>query len=337
MIREAFTISRFGYSPSKYLRVILWIAIPFVLWWVLKDFSMREIGEHLSRISIGAILVLIGLNVIIALLYSSRWWLILRTQGNPRSYLSLAGYRLAAFGVSYFTPGPQFGGEPLQVHLLQKREDIPTTTAAASVTLDKLIELLVNFSFLLVGVMVILFSGILKGGSRFELVIFPLGLLILPVGYLLALGRGRRPVSWVSARVVGRFTESHRLNQVDQVVNITERQVAEFCQQNPHTLFAAAVMSILIWGLMVLEFSLMLQFLGVQVNLVMVLIALTAARIAFLLPMPGGLGMLEAGQVMAMGLIGVNPALGVSLSLIIRLRDVILGGLGLWLGGVYSR
>jgi hypothetical protein len=40
---------------------------------------------------------------------------------------------------------------------------------------------------------------------------------------------------------------------------------------------------------------------------------------------------------MAMGLIGVNPALGVSLSLIIRLRDVILGGLGLWLGGVYSR
>jgi uncharacterized membrane protein YbhN (UPF0104 family) len=68
-----------------------------------------------------------------------------------------------------------------------------------------------------------------------------------------------------------------------------------------------------------------------------VLIALTAVRIAFLLPMPAGLGMLEAGQVLAMGLIGVNPALGVSLSLLIRIRDVIFGGLGLWLGGVLSR
>jgi len=41
--------------------------------------------------------------------------------------------------------------------------------------------------------------------------------------------------------------------------------------------------------------------------------------------------------VMAMGLIGVNPVLGVSLSLLIRARDVILGSIGLWLGGVYSR
>ena len=336
-VRVAKGINHSPGSPAKYLRIILWLAIPIVMWWVLKDFSLREIGEHLGKISIEAALVLIGLNGIILLLYSSRWWLILRTQGMQRSYLALAGYRLAAFGVNYFTPGPQFGGEPLQVHLLQKRENVPTTTAAASVTLDKLIELLINFSFLLVGVMVILFSGVLTGGSQIEFLILPVGLLILPLGYLLALWRARRPISWISARFTGRFDDSERLKRINLFINTAEGQVAEFCKQNPGTLFTAAVMSILIWGLMVFEFSLMLRFLGVQVSLTKVLIALTAVRIAFLLPMPAGLGMLEAGQVLAMGLIGVNPALGVSLSLLIRIRDVIIGGLGLWLGGVLSR
>ena len=117
-VRVAKGIEHSPRSPAKYLRIILWLAIPIVMWWVLKDFSLREIGEHLSRISIEAALVLIGLNGIISLLYSSRWWLILRTQGMERSYLALAGYRLAAFGVNYFTPGPQFGGEPLQVQII---------------------------------------------------------------------------------------------------------------------------------------------------------------------------------------------------------------------------
>jgi hypothetical protein len=34
---------------------------------------------------------------------------------------------------------------------------------------------------------------------------------------------------------------------------------------------------------------------------------------------------------------GFNPAVGISLSLLIRVRDVVLGGFGLWLGGVLSR
>ena len=239
--------------------------------------------------------------------------------------------------MTYFTPGPQFGGEPLQVRLLQKRQNIPTTTAVASVTLDKLIELLINFSFLLVGVVVVLFSGVLTGGSQIELLFLPLGLLVLPSGYLLALWRDRGPVSWMSAKLAGRFVGSPRLKNIDLVVRTAESQVAEFCRENPRALLAAALLTVLLWGLMVFEFSLMLRFLGVQVSLMKVLIALTAVRIAFLLPLPAGLGMLEAGQVLAMGLIGVNPAIGVSLSLLIRLRDITLGGLGLWLGGVLSR
>ena len=66
-------------------------------------------------------------------------------------------------------------------------------------------------------------------------------------------------------------------------------------------------------------------------------VVLPAARVAFLLPVPAGLGALEAGQVLAMQALGINPAVGIGLSLLIRSRDIIFGGLGLWWGGLQSR
>ena len=183
----------------------------------------------------------------------------------------------------------------------------------------------------------IIFGGTLNGATPLELLFLPLVLLILPAAYLIALRYGRLPVSATVKLLGDRVLESSSLSRIYQTLNETESQVSEFCQENSIELLAAAALSVGIWILMVIEFSLMLRFLGVGLNLAQVLIALTAARIAFLLPLPAGLGTLEAGQVMAMGLIGVNPVIGISLSLLIRVRDFVLGGLGLWLGGMYSR
>lgn len=324
-------------SHRKSFRILLWLLIPIVLWWTLKDISMVEIVDNFRGIGLGAIIVLIVLNTIIFTLLSLRWWLILRAQGYRRSFLALISYRLAGFGVTYFTPGPQFGGEPLQVYLLNQREGMKTPTAAASVTVDKLLELLANFTFLLVGITVILFSGTLNGPTRIELILLPALLLLVPAAYLVALRLGLLPISSILRILRDRFLKSLSIDRFIQTLKETEYQVSEFCQENTLLLLVAAILSVGIWVLMVFEFSLMMRFLGVGLNLTQVLIALTAARIAFLLPLPAGLGTLEAGQVMAMGLIGVNPVFGVSLSLLIRARDVILGSIGLWLGGVYSQ
>jgi uncharacterized membrane protein YbhN (UPF0104 family) len=47
--------------------------------------------------------------------------------------------------------------------------------------------------------------------------------------------------------------------------------------------------------------------------------------------MPGGLGALEAGQTLAVSALGFEPSFGISISLLIRARDLFLGGAGLWL------
>lgn len=105
------------------------------------------------------------------------------------------------------------------------------------------------------------------------------------------------------------------------------------CQQNPGALLGATAVSGLGWGVMIAEFYAMATFLGLPLSAAQLIALLTAARVAFLLPLPGGLGTLEASQVWALGVMGLNPAAGLGLSLLIRLRDVMLGVLGLWWGG----
>jgi hypothetical protein len=48
--------------------------------------------------------------------------------------------------------------------------------------------------------------------------------------------------------------------------------------------------------------------------------------------LPGGLGALEAGQMLALQSMGFNPAIGLAMSLWIRVRDTALGLIGVWWG-----
>jgi uncharacterized membrane protein YbhN (UPF0104 family) len=61
------------------------------------------------------------------------------------------------------------------------------------------------------------------------------------------------------------------------------------------------------------------------------LAAMTAARLAILLPVPGAAGVLEASQVLALQALGYGPAAGIALGLLIRARDLLIAGSGLWL------
>lgn len=317
--------------------LLFWAALPLVMWLALRNAPPGQLWASLARLTPANILLLLALNLFILLLFNLRWWLILCAKGRRVPFWQLVLYRLAGFGVTYFTPGPQVGGEPLQVYLLQRREAVPATLAIASVTLDRLLELLANFTFLLVGAGVILASGVVAFKSGYGLLLLPVGLLLLPAAYLAAIWRGAAPASGLVSRLAKRFPSLKRLEHLPSLLNSAELEMGGFFREHPGTILAALALSFFTWGLLVLEFGLALRMLGLGVGLPGVLVALTAARLAILLPVPAGLGTLEAGQALAMGLIGASPAVGLSLSLVIRARDVLLASLGLWLGGWLAR
>lgn len=313
---------------------LLWLLVPVLVIWSVRDAPLADILRALSSLSVAKILLLAALNAIILLLVSGRWWLILRAQGHTIRYLSVAAYRLVAFGISYFTPGPQFGGEPAQVYYMRNRHGISTSSALASVSLDKILELLANFGFLLVGIFAALGSGLLAELAPIQAVAWMAGPFILLLTYTLAIWKGKSPLASLLTRLPQRRGAILRLTRATA---LAEEQISQFCQRKPLVVLGASVLSILIWGVMTLEYWLALRFLGIQVDLLQAVAALTAARIAFLFPLPGGLGALEASQILAMEALGLNPALGLSISLLIRGRDITLGGLGILLGGIMTR
>ncbi len=80
----------------------------------------------------------------------------------------------------------------------------------------------------------------------------------------------------------------------------------------------------------------MARFLGLELTIWTAIAVLTAARVAYLLPMPGGLGTLEASQVLALATLGYPLEAGAALALLIRGRDVSFGGVGLISGGALA-
>jgi uncharacterized protein (TIRG00374 family) len=309
----------------------IWLGALAVLAWSMGRIPVRDVFQALDQLQLGSTLILVLLNIAMVLLISSRWWLILRAQGQRINLLRLVGYRLAAFSMSYFTPGPQFGGEPLQVHLLT-RHGIPVSTALSSVSLDKLLELAINFTFLVGGVMLVLQTGLLGGLASSHVLALALSLVLVPVSYLAALWGGKRPLTGLLIHI------SHpRLQAATRLVEEAETLAGQFCRQKPVALLAAVVISLLTWAVMILEYYLLLNFLGLSVTLAQAIAGLTAARLAFLAPTPAGLGALEASQALASEALGFGLVSGLTVSLVIRARDLLIGATGLSLTALFLK
>jgi glycosyltransferase 2 family protein len=335
---------------SKVLRskqsiaVALWLAALVLFWWVLRQVPLTAVFLSLLELTAGQIIVLVLLNGLVLALLTGRWWLILWGLGYKLPFGMTMGHRLAAFSVSYFTPGPQFGGEPVQVLLAEKVHGVPRITAVSSVALDKSLELLVNFAFLALGVLVILQTRLLGEDIGWQTAALALALLSFPVLYLLALWRGRRPAARFMRSIRPLFGRNNAwAEQFERGIHgmaASEVEAGRFFRHSPQVVLAALLISVAAWLVMIVEFGTMLTFLGAKVSSLEAIMVLTAVRFAFLLPLPGGLGTVEAALVLALTQlsrdnIALDPAIGVSTGVLIHSRDLLLSLAGLWWGNQF--
>jgi uncharacterized membrane protein YbhN (UPF0104 family) len=113
----------------------------------------------------------------------------------------------------------------------------------------------------------------------------------------------------------------------------SEWMAGAFCQRHPRALLGSLAASLLAGAGMLLDYALMVSFLGIRLPFWKAVAGWTAGWLSFLVPLPGGLGALEASQVFALGMFGLPAATAISLTLLMRARDLLIGGLGLLLAG----
>jgi uncharacterized protein (TIRG00374 family) len=321
-------------SPQRkvvLLRSGLFLLIGGLLFWALKNAPLSEILLTIQRLHPWQLAVLVLLNLAIYLLITLRWWIIVRAEAKGVPFMPLLATRLSVFGVSYFTFGPQVGGEPLQVLALQRRYGLSYTRATASVLMDKLLEFLINFLLLAVGLTAILQTGFfLEDRSKMAGALAILLVLIVwpPVHILLIMKR-----IYPLTLLVGSLPFLSTNKQLLRFLRACEWLAGTFCRRHLPDLIGAIAASLLAGLGMLVEYALMLSFLGLRLPFWSIIAGWTAGWLSFLVPLPGGLGALEASQVFALGVFGATATTAISLTLLMRARDLLIGGLGLLLAG----
>lgn len=312
-------------------RALLWLPVAPLLYWALKDLRLQDLGAVLGRLRPGQLAALLSLNLVFFSVLTARWWLVLRGLGERLPFAAAAVCRLAGFTVSYLTPGPQTGGEPVQVYLASRRPGVSVAGASASVLLDKSYELLGNFFFLALGAATLAGLQIVPAGRAAALLLLPLALILPPALYLAALLRGRRPISAAlvaALRPRPRLRRARAARRLLALAGRGERLLVRYATVRSRILGQLALFFLLVWGLSVLEMALALRFLGIRLDLWRTVFVLTAGRLAFLLPLPAALGALELTQVGAFALLGYGPEAALGLVLYVRARDLLFAAAG---------
>ncbi|GAB4332922.1 MAG: hypothetical protein Kow0037_10900 [Calditrichia bacterium] len=299
--------------------------------WHLTPFSL--VWQTVQNLSAGELLVLFGINIFTVLLFTLRWQALIRSQGYRVSFTKLYFYRLAGFGYNYFSPGIQIAGEPLQAGFLIKRENIPAAFATATLMADKILEFGSKSVFLGIGVLFLINLNLLKSDLSPLTILLTIGLLALPFLTLGAYLRGKRPVTGLIKICLAGLKGRKRFSCIKSFVEQSEAELIRLAQKGRKFLIGGFVFSLAGWLLFLLEFWLSLKFLNVNFYWSQGIALFTGSKMAFLIPVPAGMGALDAIMAWLFKIMGKPVATGLAVVLLIRVRDVLFGVLGIIAGG----
>ena len=248
------------------LRTVWFLVLAALLYFALRNAPLTEIWQALKRLQLWQIALILVINAIVIGLMTTRWWIIVRAENPSVPFLPLMGYRLSVFGLSYFTPGPQVGGEPLQVLYLQRNHGLSFARATSAVIMDKLLEFLVNFILIAIGAWAIVRVGLVSGnGIRLNLSLIGLAvLLVWPLIHIILLYNGVTPIS----RLLLRQPFIQKDHQGIRLIVVAERMASVFCKRHLRAMFLAIGASLLAILGIATEYFLMVSFLGMQIDAV---------------------------------------------------------------------
>lgn len=322
---------------AKLFTLLLWLVALGLGAWTLAQLPLAEISTSIRSLSAAQWIFWLGLNGVIILVLGLRWQLLTIALAAPIRFLKLLAIRQAGQAVSFITPGPQFGGEPLQVYWLYKY-GMPLRKALLALGLDRFFELWVNFSVLLLAVLLLL-AGIGDNNAinnsensigDWQTMMVPL-LIFLGLMVSLAWVLIKQP-QWINdrlERIAARWQHNHRLNNINQHWQSLGDDLRYALRTQKLRFLLAILLSLLGWAGLLAELYLILHYVGIEADLRSFLIILVAMRMALLLPMPGGVGTIEASVLWSFHTLNLPASAALGLIALMRVRDAIVLLIGL--------
>jgi glycosyltransferase 2 family protein len=237
----------------------------------------------------------------------------------PRSFARLVGVRLAGEAVNLATPTAALGGDLVKAYLL--RPGVPLREGLASVIADKTTGVVSQVLLLLTGVLV--GAALLPGSSA--LLLTMAGSLAVEIvcvaGFVTVQLRG---VVGGGGRLMARLRIPPSPER-QAMLDGTDRALRSLYVEHGRGLLASVLCHFLGFALGTLEIFLVVRFLGVPISLpaAFTIGAAGTAVKFFSFMVPASLGALEGGNVAIFAAFGLGGAVGLSYTLVRRLREIV--------------
>ncbi len=305
--------------------------------WLIAGFGPAAIASHIAAGG-WSLLTIVLIWLVIYLLNAAAWKLVLGETGGKIGTGELFLITVSGFVINYITPVIALGGEPYKITALTRR--MGAQKAISSVVLYRMVHLLGHMALLLAGIVAAFLFVPLPSALAWPLGVA--GAAIAGVMFL-TLNGTRDGVFDRLGRTLGRFrflaflsgplgTYRGELAEMDRVLTDTYR--------NDRRRFILSVaLEFLGRLLMGVEVWVILAALGHDVSpaaaLHVYVVYSIVINILFFIPM--NVGAREGGVMLGMESVAADPVTGVSVGLIIRIREFIWIAIGLLFILVSSR
>jgi|GEM_PF-1729751 len=254
-----------------------------------------------------------------------RWQYILKHFKYKISFMKLILHRYAGWAVSFLTPSAQLGGDPIRVVLLGK-EGVRRRDAVFSVIVDRVLQLTGLIIFVLMGFAFLFSRHLVTKDIFFTFGIALIFFVCLLVWFYIA-----------SIKDIGFFSSIFRALRLNKFARfrktynktlIIEEALREFYTDHWGKFVWLLVLSVIGEAYEIIEYLIIGHFMGFDFTFSEVFLIRSLPCLAYLIPIPGALGVLEGGHAAMFALLGIDINVFVFV-LIVRIRDLINVFIGL--------
>jgi len=304
-------------------------------YFIIKGYGFKNIIKFYENFNGWLLLAYLCVIVIIFSVLTWRWSIILQSRGHKIAFRKLFIYRIIGTAINFFTPGPRVGGEPTQASLLEKH-NVEFTEGLSTVMIDKIIDTSTGGILFIIGAFLVSLRYALPRNT--EVVLLISGIIFVTI---IGLFYYRMLNDKHFFLHIFRFlrldrTENKTLKNLEQKIEEIELIMIQFYKHDKKTFILSIIITLLSWAVMFVEYKLATTLLGLNLGFVELFFIITFIGIAVLFPIPMAVGVLEAGQVSAFGMIGLAGSGGVALAFLVRMKDFLWGVIGMILLAMYG-
>jgi uncharacterized protein (TIRG00374 family) len=258
-----------------------------------------------------------------------KWHYIVKSEGGIISLKQALSYRLMGQSLNYITPAARMGGTPWVAYLLKKHCGMRMSRGLSTVLIDKSFELGVELMLSSVFVLAMILLVPLPDEIKTLGIIFMAAAILCPGLFFIALLADWKPLSAIF-RLFAAISRHRLVHWAEEKALKVERHVYLFFKFRGKDSLRAIGLNSFIWAFRFIEYKLALLVFGYDAPLALIFGAMLIWGLAGIVPIPGALGVLEAGQISLFAAFGLRPDIGLALAIALRVRDVLV-----MLSGIY--